>query len=61
MDEKVEILTRVYAYINKMKVYLALKDIAGVWHVINELNNYLISIDCSTPTIFTLGSGEIYE
>jgi hypothetical protein len=49
MDEKVEILTKVYGYVNRIKTHLAIGDIAGVWKVINEISDYLVSVDC-TPT-----------
>lgn len=56
MNEQVEILTRVYAYVNRIKVYLAFKDIAGIWHVVNELSEYLVSVDCA-PTKLALDTG----
>ena len=49
MNEKVEILTKVYGYVNRIKICLAFKDILGVWRVVNELSDYLVSIDCA-PT-----------
>ncbi len=42
-----EILTKIYGYINRIKVELAFMNIAGVWNAINELSDYLISIDVS--------------
>lgn len=49
MNEKVEILTKVYGFVNRIKVCLAFKDIAGIWKVVNELSDYLVSVDCA-PT-----------
>lgn len=53
MNEQIEILTRVYAYVNRIKVYLAFKDIASIWQVVNELSEYLVSVDCA-PTKLAL-------
>jgi hypothetical protein len=49
MNDTVEILTKVYGYVSRIKVCLAFKDIAGIWKVVNELSDYLVSIDvCPT-------------
>jgi len=45
MNEKIEILTKVYGFVNRIKVCLALKDLAGIWKVVNELSDYLVSVD----------------
>lgn len=49
-DREIEILTKVYGYVNKIKVRLTFKDINGIWKVINELSDYLVSIDVSETT-----------
>ena len=46
-NEKVKILTQVYGHVNRIKVFLALKDISGVWDAINDLSDYLVSVDCT--------------
>jgi hypothetical protein len=46
MNEKlVEVLTKVYVYVNRIKVELALEDIDGVWSAVNALSDYLVSVD----------------
>lgn len=56
MSDKVEILTKVYGYVNRIKVCLAFKDIAGIWKAVNELSNYLVSVDvCPTQDAPDLG------
>lgn len=50
MTDNVEILTKVYGYVNQIKVCLALNDIAGIWKVVNELSDYLVSVDCAPNT-----------
>lgn len=57
MTERVEIIKKVYGFVNQIKAHLALKDIAGVWKVVNALSEYLVSIDC-TPTQRALDSSE---
>lgn len=49
MTENVEILTKVYGFVNRIKVCLAFSDILGAWKVVNELSEYLVSVDCA-PT-----------
>ena len=40
-----EVLTKVYGLSNRLKVDLALKDDQGAWNTLNELNDYLVSIE----------------
>lgn len=64
MNDIVEILTKIYGYVNKIKVELAFQNIVGIWKIVNELSNYLVSIDVgaiqraaelpSVTTIYTL-------
>lgn len=58
MNEKIEILTKVYGYINRIKVCLAFKDIVGIWKIVNELNDYLVSVDVS-PTTLAPDKGQV--
>lgn len=57
MNDKVEILTKVYGFVNRIKICLAFKDIAGIWKVVNELSEYLVSVDCD-PTQLALDEGD---
>jgi hypothetical protein len=57
-NELVEVLTKVYAYVNQIKVCLALGDIAGVWCYVNALNKYIVSVDVGSPTQHALDGGE---
>ena len=50
MTDNVEILTKVYGFVNRGKVCLTFNDIPGAWKVLNELSDYLVSVDCAqTP------------
>ena len=49
MIDNAEILTKVYGYVNLIKVRLAFDDIAGIWEAVNDLSDYLVSVDCA-PT-----------
>lgn len=40
-----EILTRIYALINKVKVWLAISDTGAAFKTINEMTEYILSID----------------
>lgn len=56
MNDKIEILTKVYGYVNRIKVCLAFKDIAGIWKAVNDLSDYLVSVDvCLTKDAPDLG------
>jgi predicted Zn-ribbon and HTH transcriptional regulator len=39
------ILKKVYAYVNQIKVYLALNNIGGIWKVVNDLTEYITNIN----------------
>jgi hypothetical protein len=46
----VEVLTKVYGFTNRMKVSLSFKDIDATFKTLNELSEYLVSIDVTdTP------------
>jgi len=49
MTDNAEILTKVYGFVNRGKVCLAFKDMVGAFNVLNELSEYLVSVDCA-PT-----------
>jgi len=55
MTDNVEILTKVYGFVNRLKVCATFKDIAGIWKLLNELSDYLVSVDCApTPRALDL-------
>lgn len=45
MPNIAEVLTKVYGFINQIKVCLSLNDIDGVWKNVNKLSDYLVSIE----------------
>lgn len=45
MTELVDVLTKVYVFVNRMKIQLALQDVEGSFGVLNSLSDYLVSID----------------
>lgn len=49
MDKLVEVLTKVYGFTNRMKVDLAFKDTDAAFKTLNELSDYLISVDVAAP------------
>ena len=45
MNTQVEILTKVYGYVNRIKIALSFDNTPGVWDVVNGLSDYLVSVD----------------